>query len=801
MFLVIPEEGIMRRFRRSGTALLVAGSILVAACTDRGGSTLPVRPTIPEPGASLATVACSASVSERTLTCLPGRSAAGVRANEILYGGQHTHVSVISTLPVIQSDTFAFSLRIRNLIPQPIGTTDGVTADPSGVRVFFAAPPAVTGGTGTVTVANADGTAPFTAADQPFFRYVGMLRTDSISAARTWKFQFTPDVQKFSFLLFVSSPVPFPQGWVDLLPDSTVLPVGGEDTMRAVVRSALGVVLPPGGLTWTSSAPDSVTVTPLPGDSLAVVRALGGADATITATSAPRTGHATARAERDPAAVPRRLDVAGAGSGDGVVSSTPAGILCSVVGGVATGGCSALFPYGTAVTLDVTAAAGGHAFAGWSGACGGAAASCGVTLTQARAVGAQLTAPAGAPAYRPPGIDFSPFVDGQNPDLGSVVGADQVRARLVLTRSLTPWVRTFGSRGGLQHAPAIARELGLKVACGAWIDGNETSNQAELAGLLESMRAGNCDLAIVGSEMLRRVDVTEGQLISYVRQVRQAGLGVPVTTADIYGELRDRPALIAELDLLMVNVYPYWEKVPLQYALFHVDTVYQSMVAVAGGKPVYISESGWPSCGEAQGPAEPSETNAAQHFLNFASWARSRSVTYFYFEALDEAWHTVKEGPQGACWGIMDRHGVLKTGMQAVFDGATVPDNWSGETVVGGAGTPSIAFTHVPVLGATLEDLEGSVAHVKPVEYRVALYIRVGGLWYVKPYADSRRAIRIRPDGTWSADIVTGGSDQNATEITAFLVPTTYDAPPVFGAPSLPPELAANAVASVSVTR
>ncbi|HYH81132.1 MAG TPA: hypothetical protein VEX86_15120 [Longimicrobium sp.] len=791
----------MRPFPRSAKTLLLAASALVAACTDRSGAILPARPGSPGANAPLAAVACTASVPARTLTCAPTPGGQpGVRANEILYGGQHVYVTLFSTAAAIAADTLSFTVRIRNLIRQPIGTTDGATADPAGVKVFFATPPAVTAGTGAVTIVNADGSAVFTASDQPFFRYVGLIRTDSTSPGRTWKFQLAPGVETFTFTLFVAAPVAFPDGWIDLLPDSSVLLVGEDDTVKAVVRSAVGRVLPHGPLAWASSAPDSVTVTPLPGDSLAVVHALGGASATITATAAPRTGHAVARAERDPAAVPRRLTVSGAGTGDGVVTSTPSGILCAVAGGVAAGGCSALFPYGTEVTLGVTAAAGGHAFAGWSGACGGTSATCAVTLTQARSAGAQLTAPAGPLAYRP-ALDFGPFMDGQNPDLGSVVSADQLRARLVLTRSLTTRVRSFGSMGGLQHAPGIARELGMGMACGAWIGPSEDANQAQIAGLLASMRSGDCDLAIVGSEMLRRVDVTESQLISYIRQVKQAGLGVPVTTADIYGEIRSRPSLIAELDVLMVNVYAYWEGVPLQYALFHVDTVYHSMVAVAGGKPVYVSESGWPSCGDVNGGAVPSEANAAQYFLNFASWARSRGVTAFYFEALDEGWHVASEGPQGACWGVMDRFGALKPGMQAVFDGTTVPDNWSGETVVGGAGTPSIAFTHVPPLGATAEDLAGSIAHVKPVEHRVALYIRVNGLWYVKPYQDSRRAIRIRPDGTWAADIVTGGNDQDATEIAAFLVPATYDAPAVFGAPTLPGEIAANAVASVSVTR
>src|SRR3712207_7530210 len=60
------------------------------------------------------------------------------------------------------------------------------------------------------------------------------------------------------------------------------------------------------------------------------------------------------------------------------------------------------------------------------------------------------------------------------------------------------------------------------------------------SALIASARAGHCDLAIVGSEALLRRDVTEAQLLEYIRQVKAAGLGIPVTTADVHGEIGSR---------------------------------------------------------------------------------------------------------------------------------------------------------------------------------------------------------------------------------------------------------------------
>jgi YVTN family beta-propeller protein len=111
---------------------------------------------------------------------------------------------------------------------------------------------------------------------------------------------------------------------------------------------------------------------------------------------------------------------------------------------------------------------------------------------------------------------------------------------------------------------------------------------------------------------------------------------------------------------------------------------------------------------------------------------------------------------------------------------------------------PSIAFTHVPAWGS-FDDLEGQVQYVSPSEYQVAVYIYVSG-WWTKPYWDSPLT-PIRSDGSWTCDITTGGIDQQATQIAAFLVPNGYDPPSMAGGQALPAGLFENAVAQVTVER
>jgi hypothetical protein len=111
---------------------------------------------------------------------------------------------------------------------------------------------------------------------------------------------------------------------------------------------------------------------------------------------------------------------------------------------------------------------------------------------------------------------------------------------------------------------------------------------------------------------------------------------------------------------------------------------------------------------------------------------------------------------------------------------------------------PTVELTYVPPYGS-FDNLEGRVACVESADYNVAVYIYVSG-WWTKPYW-AWPLTPIQPDGTWACDITTGGVDQNATKIAAFLVPNGYDPPLMGGDQTLPPELEENAAANVLVDR
>ncbi len=111
---------------------------------------------------------------------------------------------------------------------------------------------------------------------------------------------------------------------------------------------------------------------------------------------------------------------------------------------------------------------------------------------------------------------------------------------------------------------------------------------------------------------------------------------------------------------------------------------------------------------------------------------------------------------------------------------------------------PGIQITSVPKIN-TSGNAVGAVTGIGPsgyLSYNVAVYIKVAGGWWTKPYMNAP-ATAIQSNGTWSANVTTGGSDTTATEIRAYLVPKTFSIPLMGGGTTLPATLAPYVYASV----
>jgi hypothetical protein len=115
--------------------------------------------------------------------------------------------------------------------------------------------------------------------------------------------------------------------------------------------------------------------------------------------------------------------------------------------------------------------------------------------------------------------------------------------------------------------------------------------------------------------------------------------------------------------------------------------------------------------------------------------------------------------------------------------------------------SPAVIITNLPAYGTT-DTLKGYVIGANPATQALAVFIYVPGYgWVNKPFC-TPLLVPILSDGSWSANITTGGlNDTTATRIAAMLVSTNYNQGCIAGAATLPTAVYAQAIAKTIVTR
>ena len=109
-------------------------------------------------------------------------------------------------------------------------------------------------------------------------------------------------------------------------------------------------------------------------------------------------------------------------------------------------------------------------------------------------------------------------------------------------------------------------------------------------------------------------------------------------------------------DVILINCYPFWEGCTIEFASSSLREMYQATKNIANGKPVIITETGWPNQGGSVGKSHPSTQNAMDYFVNAHLWSVLEKVPMFYFSSFDESWKIHHEGDVGSRWGIWDKN-------------------------------------------------------------------------------------------------------------------------------------------------
>ncbi len=256
------------------------------------------------------------------------------------------------------------------------------------------------------------------------------------------------------------------------------------------------------------------------------------------------------------------------------------------------------------------------------------------------------------------GIGFSMYEEGQEP--GDIITEAQVERRIKILKPYSQWVRSFSCIEGNEHIPRIARKHGMKTLVGAWLSDDKEANEKEMEALIQLAKEGYVDIAAVGNEVLYRNELTLEELLGYMKRVKEALPNTPVGYVDAYYEFTRHPELVEFSDVILSNCYPYWEGCHIDGALGHMQQMYGEVIAAANGKPIIITETGWPSKGGSLKGAHATEENALKYFINAQAWSDKANIKMFYFSSFDEQWKTGDEGDVGAFWGLWDKHEKLK---------------------------------------------------------------------------------------------------------------------------------------------
>jgi exo-beta-1,3-glucanase (GH17 family) len=274
------------------------------------------------------------------------------------------------------------------------------------------------------------------------------------------------------------------------------------------------------------------------------------------------------------------------------------------------------------------------------------------------------------------GVCYGPFRNGQSPETGVYPTRAQLREDLLFAQRAASAVRMYGNERTLKGIPVICADLGLACYPAAYLGGNDASDAEQVQRLIAiaARRDATTKGLIVGNESQLFGLVSQDKLVAYLRQVR-AATDIPVSTAEPWHVWKDRPALVAEVDYILVHCHPFWETPPVpvdQAARFVADRV-EEIRALYPGLPVVVGETGWPSSGPANGGAVPGEANQEAFWLAFDSLAHSNSISYFAFELFDEAWKG--EGGVGAHWGLCStaRPAAPKDALEALIRRRTIP--------------------------------------------------------------------------------------------------------------------------------
>ncbi|KAM0201240.1 hypothetical protein ACHAPA_002412 [Fusarium lateritium] len=202
-----------------------------------------------------------------------------------------------------------------------------------------------------------------------------------------------------------------------------------------------------------------------------------------------------------------------------------------------------------------------------------------------------------------------------------------------------------------------AIETETEILLGVWTSGTDNIDK-EISALKKAVEKYGTDLTdliigvSVGSEDLYRNSVTgvknkggvgvqPDALVDFINDFRKAFKSTPISkipvghvdTWDVWGNATNKAVLDA-IDFIGVDEYPYYENGKgngIENAGKLFNKAYQATISASGGKPVWVTETGWPYKGPDWDEAVPSVKNAQKYWRDVGcKYLFNKTPTFWY---------------------------------------------------------------------------------------------------------------------------------------------------------------------------
>lgn len=208
------------------------------------------------------------------------------------------------------------------------------------------------------------------------------------------------------------------------------------------------------------------------------------------------------------------------------------------------------------------------------------------------------------------GITYSPYSDDGGCKSSSEIASD------IAKLSAFEIIRIYGV--DCNQAEAVLSSIGSnqKVFAGIFDVANIQSGIETLASAVNNNGGwGKIHTVSIGNELVNAGSASPSQIKNYMSTARSAlssaGYTGPVVSVDTFIAVINNPELCDYSDYMAVNAHAFFDghytaDQAGEWVLQQIQRVY---TACGGSKSVFITETGWPSQGSANGAAVPSSDN------------------------------------------------------------------------------------------------------------------------------------------------------------------------------------------------